>query len=123
MQSKSFTATGSPANMPTGLAGLAAAIDFFGLGQGRGRIDPQERPHRAVVPLDAVQAGPGEFRRANLAGGQLANQCCGGKAEHGEKGQGSGFGGQGSGVRVRGSGFGIRGSGFGIRGSGVRIMK
>ena len=44
------------------LARLAAAVDLLGLGQGRGRIDPQERPHRAVVPLDAVQERLGEFR-------------------------------------------------------------
>ena len=48
-----------PGQHPQRLASLAAAIDRLGLGQGRGRIDPQERPHRAVVPLRCGPSTPG----------------------------------------------------------------
>ena len=65
-----------------GLAGLAAAVDFLGLGERGGRIDPQEGPHRAVVPFDAVQAPTGEFRRGDFARGELPDQFGGGQIGH-----------------------------------------
>ena len=85
-----------PGQRPQRLAGLAAAVDRFGLGQGRGGIGacrpggdgrfvrpgpgpppdpPAERPHRPIVPLDAVQAAQPVSSTEVTSPAQLRTNC------------------------------------------------
>ena len=72
VQSTSLTATGSPASRPSGLPALRRRSICLGLGQGRRRIDAQERLDLAVVLLDPVEKRLGQLDRSDFARSRVA---------------------------------------------------